>query len=92
MSFNSSNPVIVFGRVPLFYFVTHFYLAHIASVVLALAKYGSAAWGFVFHPAPSMGGPAKLFRPTSDLICGGVRSVGGDSGSDVLGLLMVRGR
>ena len=63
MSFNSSNPVIVFGRVPLFYFVTHFYLAHIASVVLALAKYGSAAWGFVFHPVPSMGGPVKLFPP-----------------------------
>ena len=63
MSFKFSNPVIVFGRVPLFYFVTHFYLAHIASVVLALAKYGSAARGFIFHPVPSMGGPVKLFPP-----------------------------
>ncbi len=63
MAFKSSNPVIVFGRVPLFYFVTHFYLAHIASVVLAIAKYGSAAWGLVFHPVPSMGGPVKLFPP-----------------------------
>jgi uncharacterized membrane protein len=63
MSFRSSNPVIVFGRVPLFYFVTHFYLAHIASVLLAIAKYGSAAWAFVFHPVPSMGGPVKRFPP-----------------------------
>jgi uncharacterized membrane protein len=63
MAFKSSNPVIVFGRVPLFYFVTHFYLAHTASVVLAIAKYGSTAWGFVFHPVPSMGGPVKLFPP-----------------------------
>jgi uncharacterized membrane protein len=63
MSFKSSNPVIVFGRVPLFYFVIHFYAAHFASVVLALVKYGSAAWGFVFHPVPSMGGPVKLFPP-----------------------------
>jgi uncharacterized membrane protein len=63
ISFKSSHPMIVFGRVPLYYFVIHFYLAHIASAVLALAKYGSAAWAFVFHPVPSMGGPAKLFPP-----------------------------
>jgi uncharacterized membrane protein len=63
MSFKSTNPMIVFGRVPLFFFVIHFYAAHIASVVLALVKYGSAAWGFVFHPVPSMGGPVKLFPP-----------------------------
>ena len=63
MSFKSSNPMIVFGRVPLFYFVIHFYLAHLAAVVLALVKYGASAWGFVFHPVPSMGGPVKLFPP-----------------------------
>jgi uncharacterized membrane protein len=63
MSFKSSNPVIVFGRVPLFYFVIHFYLAHIASAVLALVKYGSSVRAFIFHPVPSMGGPVKLFPP-----------------------------
>jgi uncharacterized membrane protein len=63
MSFRSTNPVIVFGRVPLFFFVIHFYAAHIAAVVLALVKYGSPAWRFVFHPEPSMGGPVKLFPP-----------------------------
>ncbi len=63
LSFKASNPVIVFGRVPLFYFVTHFYLAHIAAAVLALVRYGSAAWAFIFHPVPSMGGPVKLYPP-----------------------------
>lgn len=60
-SFKPSNPVIVFGRVPLFFFVTHFYAAHVAAAVLALVRYGSAAWAFIFHPVPSMGGPLKLY-------------------------------
>lgn len=63
LSFKASNPVIVFGRVPFFYFVIHFYLAHIAAAVLALVRYGSAAWAFIFHPVPSMGGPVKLYPP-----------------------------
>ena len=58
-----SNPLIVFGRVPLFYFVLHFFAAHAAIVLLSLAKYGTAAFGFVFQPVPSMGGPAKSFPP-----------------------------
>jgi uncharacterized membrane protein len=62
-SFARSNPLIVFGRVPLFYFVLHFYAAHAVAVMLALITYGSAAWGFMFQPVPSMGGPAKAFPP-----------------------------
>jgi hypothetical protein len=31
-----SNPLVVFGRVRLFYFVIHFYAAYAAAVVLAL--------------------------------------------------------
>jgi uncharacterized membrane protein len=53
----ASNPLVVFGRVPLFYFVLHFYAAHAAAVFLALLRYGRAALAFVFHPVPSMGGP-----------------------------------
>ena len=58
-----SNPLIVFGRVPLFYFVIHFVAAHAAIVLLSLARYGTAAMGFMFQPVPSMGGPAKSFPP-----------------------------
>jgi uncharacterized membrane protein len=58
-----SNPLVVFGRVPLFYFVAHFYAAHIAAVLLALIRYGSDAVRFIFHPVPSMGGPRELFPP-----------------------------
>jgi len=63
VSFSRSHPFIVFGRVPLFYFVLHFFLAHVAIVVLALASYGTAAMQFMFQPLPSMGGPAKAFPP-----------------------------
>lgn len=63
VTWSRSNPLIVFGRVPLFYFVGHFFAAHLAAVVLALARYGSAAFSFMWQPVPSMGGPAKLFPP-----------------------------
>jgi len=56
-----THPLIVFGRVPLFYFVLHFYAAHLAAVLLAFASYGRDALRFVFHPVPSMGGPTALF-------------------------------
>jgi uncharacterized membrane protein len=63
LSFSRSNPLIVFGRVPLFYFVLHFVAAHVASFVLAVVTYGSAAFTFMWQPVPSMGGPAKAFPP-----------------------------
>jgi hypothetical protein len=56
-----SNPLVVFGRVPLFYFVLHFYAAHAVAVLLAFLRYGGSAQSFVFHPVPSMGGPRELF-------------------------------
>jgi len=61
LRFSDTNPLVVFGRVPLFYFVVHFFAAHLAAVLLALVRYGSTAWTFAFHPLPSMGGPAALF-------------------------------
>lgn len=59
--FRVSNPLIVFGRVPMFYFILHFYLIHALAVVAAWLRYGSAAARFVFNPMPSMGGPRDLF-------------------------------
>lgn len=58
-----ANPLVVFGRVPLFYFVLHFYLAHLAALGLALLKYGNPSLDFMFQPVPSMGGPAAAFPP-----------------------------
>jgi uncharacterized membrane protein len=63
LSFARSNPLIVFGRVPLFYFMLHFYAAHAAAVMLAVFTYGGAAWSFMFQPVPSMGGPQTAFPP-----------------------------
>jgi uncharacterized membrane protein len=59
--FSPANPLIVFGRVPMFYFILHFYLIHALAVLAAWLRYGSSAARFVFNPLPSMGGPAKLF-------------------------------
>jgi uncharacterized membrane protein len=62
-SFSRTNPLIVFGRVPLFYFVLHFLAAHIAAFVLAVLTYGSSAFRFMWQPVPSMGGNANSFPP-----------------------------
>ena len=55
------QPLVVFGRVPLFFFVSHFWLLHAMAIVAALATYGRAAGAFLWMPLPSMGGPAEAF-------------------------------
>ncbi|HYW50717.1 MAG TPA: hypothetical protein VE861_08935, partial [Gemmatimonadaceae bacterium] len=59
----SDTPLVVFGRVPLFYFVGHFFLAHLAAVLMAWMRYGSAAAAFTFMPVPSMGGEKTSYPP-----------------------------
>jgi len=39
-------PVLTFGRVPLFYFLLHLPLIHLAAVVVCSLRYGSAHWMF----------------------------------------------
>lgn len=63
MRFSLRNPLVVFGRVPFLYFVLHFYLIHALLIMLCMARYGHSAFGFIFHPVPSFGGPANLFPP-----------------------------
>jgi uncharacterized membrane protein len=55
------HPLVVFGRVPLFFYVAHFALLHAFAVAAAWARYGEAVWGFAWMPVPSMGGPASAF-------------------------------
>jgi len=59
LTWKPANPLMVFGRVPLFYFIAHLYLAHLLAFPLALLRYGHA--GFLFTPAPSMGGAANVY-------------------------------
>jgi uncharacterized membrane protein len=60
-SFKTANPLIVFGRVPLFYFILHFFAIHAVAVLMAWLRYGSRAFAFVFNPVPSMGGPRQFY-------------------------------
>jgi uncharacterized membrane protein len=54
-----ANPLIVFGRVPLFYFIVHFFAAHAIANIMETIRYRTTALMFV--PPPNMGGPMKLF-------------------------------
>ncbi len=40
------RPALVFGKVPLFYFVLHFPLIHLLAVITCLVRYGTAHWMF----------------------------------------------
>jgi uncharacterized membrane protein len=40
------RPALLYGRVPLFYFVLHLMLIHILAIVVCYARYGTAHWMF----------------------------------------------
>jgi uncharacterized membrane protein len=58
-SFSSSNPLIVFGRVPFFFFLFHLAVVHVLAVALSAIRYGSHR--FLVLPPPSLGGPREAF-------------------------------
>lgn len=45
-----AKPFLVFGRVPLFYYVLHIYLIHGLAALLATLRYGRAPWMFAGIP------------------------------------------
>jgi uncharacterized membrane protein len=57
------HPLAVIGRVPLFYFIVHFWLAHALASFFAWLRYGSDSLAYLFAPLPSAGGPRELFPP-----------------------------
>jgi len=59
--FSFTNPLIVFGRVPFFYYAGHLLVAHLITIALNLARYGRTS--FLFLAPPSMGSPSELFPP-----------------------------
>jgi len=59
--FRFSNPLIVFGRVPFFYYILHMLLAHLSAIALNFVRYGRAS--FLLIAPPSMGSPSELFPP-----------------------------
>ncbi len=59
--FSSTNPLIVFGRVPFFYYAGHLMLAHCIAIGINFARYGRTP--FLLIAPPSMGGTSKLFPP-----------------------------
>lgn len=64
---HSRRPAIsiisIFGRVPLFFYLLHFLVAHLLAILLAFLTYGSEAAAFAFVPFPSFGGPRGPFPP-----------------------------
>jgi uncharacterized membrane protein len=59
LTFSKTNPLLVYGRVPLFYFLVHFFLIHLLTIPFAFLRYGRI--GFMFSPLPSIGGDMNLY-------------------------------
>ena len=57
--FHFTNPLIVFGQVPFFYYGAHLLLAHLIAIGMNFVRYGAKS--FLLIAPPSMGGPSELF-------------------------------
>jgi uncharacterized membrane protein len=59
VTLGEQNPLLVFGRVPLFYYLLHLPLIHGLAMLLAWFRYGHA--GFLLDAPPSLFGPTQGF-------------------------------
>lgn len=59
--FSRDKPLIAFGRVPFFYFLFHFAVAHLLAIGLGALRYGPHR--FLLLAPPSLGTPADAFPP-----------------------------
>jgi uncharacterized membrane protein len=50
------NPLMVFGKVPLFYFIVHFYLLHTSALILYMIRTGKTLDEIDFHFPATFGG------------------------------------
>ncbi len=53
------HPLIVFGRVPFFFYTIHLAVEHLLAILLAWSRYGSGR--YLLLPPPSMGGASAAF-------------------------------
>lgn len=67
-----AQPIITFGRVPMFFYLVHFPLIHLLAVVYSLAKYHQASWLFY---GPMGWDTANLYPPDFGLGIAGVWAV-----------------
>ena len=56
---SDGNPLLVFGRVPLFYFVLHIPLIHAVAIAMTWLRYGAAP--FLLLAPPTFGTPRDVF-------------------------------
>jgi len=59
----TDHPLAVIGRVPLFYYLGHFFVAHIVVSTMARLRHGGSAAAFFSGPFPSMGGARDAYPP-----------------------------
>lgn len=53
------HPLVIIGRVPLFFFVLHFLVAHLLAFPFAWWRYGRT--DFLWTPMPTVGGPTPIY-------------------------------
>jgi uncharacterized membrane protein len=59
VDFHFTNPLIIFGRVPFFYYGAHLLLAHLIAIGMNFVRYGAKS--FLLIAPPSMGSSRELF-------------------------------